>query len=108
MAISEAEAIRQVQQNKKKINRFVFNGIVEKLFFGVALTHEQMTYAAETIYYYFHNNNAGYLIKDIILKTMYRKEEDGTKTKIKSWLEYREGGILDHRDMYDLRFRISY
>lgn len=93
---------------KREINRFFFDELVEKLFFGIALTDNHMSIASEIIYKYFYNNNAGHLIKDIVLKTEYKKEKDGTETKIRSWLETRDGTKLNQVGMYNLKYRISY
>lgn len=108
MAITEAQATESIRQIKRKVNRFLFNRLVEKLFSGVVLTDEHMSNALEIIYNYFHNNGAGYLIKDIVLKTMYRKEKDEPKIKIKSWLETMDGGILNQCEMFNLQYRILY
>ena len=93
---------------KHKINRYSFGKLTDSLLFGVALTDAQMSKASEEIYQYFHKNGGGFIIEDLVLKTRYKKDKDGVETKASSWLETKEGKVLNHIDMANLIHRIKW
>ena len=79
-------------------NRFTFNRLIDKLFYGAPLTDEQLSYAAEIIYHSFHNSGNGDLIKGYKLCSYYR----GNK-KIFSFIKDDKGHRLDIEEMKNLR-----
>lgn len=104
--MTEQRAKANIDNMKHRVNRTTYEKLVDSLLYGVPLTTEQMTKTAEEVYYFFHNNGAGHIIKDIILKTRYRKNPDGNEQKIESWLEDRSGRKLSYFDIENLIHRL--
>lgn len=104
--MTEQRAKANVDSMKHRVNHITYGKLVDSLLYGVPLTTEQMTKAAEEIYQFFHDNGAGHVIKDIVLKTKYRKNPDGSQQKMESWLEDRNGRKLSHFDMTNLIHRL--
>lgn len=104
--MTEQKAKESINHMKLKVNHVTYEKLVDSLLYGVPLTTEQMTKAAEEIYYFFHNNGAGHIINDLVLKTKYRKDTDGNEQKIESWLEDHNGRKLSHFDMKNLIHRL--
>mgnify|MGYP003292052022 CR=1 FL=1 len=58
-----------MKESKRLYNEY--NKLIDKLLFGVALTDNQMTNAAEEIVTFICKNNLTYLFDDIIVKSFY-------------------------------------
>ena len=105
MVLTEQQAFEEIEKTRKAVNRFKFERLIEPLMYGVARTDEQKTLTAETIYNFFHDGGAGYYIKEIVLKTIYRNNKDGSETKIRSWLD-KDGKELTWCEMENLQYCI--
>lgn len=104
--MTEQKAKANVNKMKHRVNHVTYGKLVDSLLYGVPLTAKQMTKAAEEIYNFFHDNGAGHMINDLVLKTKYQIDTEGYAHKVEAWLEDRNGRKLSHFDMANLIHRL--